>query len=77
MFVFLNYFQSDNDDKTSVKSLKFPAGLFASATPVRRYKQYTEDTLQLALKEIMEGQSINRLVIYTAMFLLTLKRALQ
>merc|ERR1719245_2842946 len=31
-----------------------------SNTPVRRYKQYTEDTLQLALKEIMNGQSINR-----------------
>jgi len=29
-------------------------------TPVRRYKQYTEDTLQHALKEIMNGQSINR-----------------
>ena len=28
--------------------------------PVRRYKQYTEDSLQAALKEIMEGQSINR-----------------
>lgn len=31
-----------------------------SSAPVRRYKQYTEDTLQQALKEIMEGQSINR-----------------
>lgn len=31
-----------------------------SAAPVRRYKQYTEDTLQQALKEIMSGQSINR-----------------
>ncbi|XP_040570896.1 uncharacterized protein [Lepeophtheirus salmonis] len=27
---------------------------------IRRYKQYTEETLQQALKEIMEGQSINR-----------------
>jgi len=34
-------------------------GLLTSA-PVRRYKQYTEDSLQAALKEIMEGQSINR-----------------
>ncbi len=33
--------------------------LFSSA-PVRRYKQYTEQTLQQALKEITEGQSINR-----------------
>lgn len=34
-------------------------GMVASA-PVRRYKQYSEDSLQAALKEIMEGQSINR-----------------
>lgn len=34
-------------------------GLLSNA-PVRRYKQYTEDTLQQALKEIMGGQSINR-----------------
>jgi len=34
-------------------------GLLGSA-PVRRYKQYTETSLQAALKEIMEGQSINR-----------------
>jgi len=34
-------------------------GLLNNA-PVRRYKQYTEDSLQAALKEIMEGQSINR-----------------
>ncbi|QQP49401.1 Uncharacterized protein FKW44_010061, partial [Caligus rogercresseyi] len=27
---------------------------------IRRYKQYTEETLQQALKEIMDGQSINR-----------------
>jgi len=27
---------------------------------VRRYKQYSEDSLQAALKEIMNGQSINR-----------------
>jgi len=31
-----------------------------NSTPVRRYKQYSEDSLQAALKEIMEGQSINR-----------------
>merc|ERR1712240_757010 len=35
------------------------SGLLNSA-PVRRYKQYTEDSLQAALKEIMNGQSINR-----------------
>jgi len=34
-------------------------GLLNSA-PVRRYKQYSEDSLQAALKEIMNGQSINR-----------------
>ena len=33
---------------------------FLSSAPVRRYKQYTEDSLQAALKEIMAGQSINR-----------------
>ena len=37
----------------------FKGGILNSA-PVRRYKQYSEDTLQAALKEIMEGQSINR-----------------
>ena len=31
-----------------------------SSAPVRRYKQYSEDSLQAALKEIMGGQSINR-----------------
>jgi len=35
------------------------SGLISSA-PVRRYKQYSEDSLQAALKEIMNGQSINR-----------------
>jgi len=35
------------------------AGILNSA-PVRRYKQYSEDSLQAALKEIMNGQSINR-----------------
>lgn len=34
--------------------------LLMSSAPVRRYKQYTEDSLQAALKEIMNGQSINR-----------------
>ena len=36
------------------------AGQLLSSAPVRRYKQYTEDHLQQALREIMEGQSINR-----------------
>merc|ERR1719461_2669178 len=31
-----------------------------NSAPVRRYKQYSEDSLQAALKEIMNGQSINR-----------------
>jgi hypothetical protein len=35
-------------------------GGFLGSAPVRRYKQYTEDSLQAALKEIMAGQSINR-----------------
>ena len=59
------FLQSDGEDKSSVKSIKFPAGFFSSGNSVRRYKQYTEDTLQLALKEIMEGQSINRLTTFT------------
>ena len=54
-------------------SPNFPQGLSPSSTksspnsksmistaPVRRYKQYSEDSLQAALKEIMNGQSINR-----------------
>merc|ERR1719419_1201156 len=36
------------------------SSLLMSSAPVRRYKQYTEDSLQAALKEIMNGQSINR-----------------
>jgi len=48
-----------NNAKTSPQSPYKFAGLLNSA-PVRRYKQYTESTLQQALKEIMEGQSINR-----------------
>merc|ERR1712228_362406 len=43
--------------KTSSPNSK--SGLISSA-PVRRYKQYSEDSLQAALKEIMNGQSINR-----------------
>jgi len=31
-----------------------------SSAPVRRYKQYSDESLQAALKEIMDGQSINR-----------------
>lgn len=31
-----------------------------TSAPVRRYKQYSEESLQAALKEIMNGQSINR-----------------
>ena len=39
--------------------LKSDLALLSNA-PVRRYKQYTEDTLQQALKDILNGQSINR-----------------
>ena len=54
-------------------SPNFPQGLSPSSTksspnsksmistaPVRRYKQYSEDSLQAALKEIMNGQSISK-----------------
>jgi hypothetical protein len=44
---------------TSASASRQFCGLMTSA-PVRRYKQYSEDSLQSALKEIMEGQSINR-----------------
>merc|ERR1712001_477948 len=37
-----------------------PGKSMISSAPVRRYKQYSEDSLQAALKEIMGGQSINR-----------------
>jgi len=47
---------SSNSTKCSPNS---KSGLLNSA-PVRRYKQYSEDSLQAALKEIMNGQSINR-----------------
>ena len=36
------------------------SSLLVSSAPVRRYKQYSEDSLQAALREIMAGQSINR-----------------
>jgi len=45
--------------KNSNLSPNSKSGLLNSA-PVRRYKQYSEDSLQAALKEIMNGQSINR-----------------
>merc|ERR1719445_1842231 len=45
--------------KNSNLSPNAKSGLISSA-PVRRYKQYSEDSLQAALKEIMNGQSINR-----------------
>merc|ERR1712109_345100 len=50
------------ESKNSLKSdqLCNINSLLMANAPVRRYKQYTEDTLQLALKEIMNGQSINR-----------------
>ena len=37
-----------------------PGKSMITSAPVRRYKQYSEDSLQAALKEIMGGQSINR-----------------
>ena len=53
---FASFMNSSNDKSEQEKSEN---GLLSNA-PVRRYKQYTEDTLQAALKEIMNGQSINR-----------------
>jgi len=46
--------------KSSSPTSPSKASLLVSAAPVRRYKQYTEDSLQAALREIMGGQSINR-----------------
>jgi len=48
-------FAANNSPPSALK-----AGLLLNSAPVRRYKQYTEDSLQAALKDIMEGQSINR-----------------
>ena len=47
----------NQDQKDAVKN---DPTLLLQNHPVRRYKQYTEDTLRQALKEIMAGQSINR-----------------
>lgn len=48
-------FAANNSPPSNLKS-----GILLNSAPVRRYKQYTEDSLQAALKDIMEGQSINR-----------------
>ena len=45
---------------TSPTSSPLKSSLLVSSAPVRRYKQYSEDSLQAALREIMAGQSINR-----------------
>lgn len=39
---------------------KMSTSCLLTSAPVRRYKQYSEESLQAALKEIMNGQSINR-----------------
>ena len=44
----------------SPTSSPLKSSLLVSSAPVRRYKQYSEDSLQAALREIMAGQSINR-----------------
>ncbi len=46
-------------DFQSAASRLVDAAILSNA-PVRRYKQYTEDTLRQALKDIVNGQSINR-----------------
>ena len=45
---------------TSPSTSPMKSSLLVSSAPVRRYKQYSEDSLQAALREIMAGQSINR-----------------
>merc|ERR1719225_2438940 len=45
---------------TSPTTSPMKSSLLVSSAPVRRYKQYSEDSLQAALREIMAGQSINR-----------------
>jgi len=55
---------SSNSNTTTQAKTSSPnskSGLLSSnSAPVRRYKQYSEDSLQAALKEIVNGQSINR-----------------
>merc|ERR1719189_2222194 len=46
--------------KSSPSTSPMKSSLLVSSAPVRRYKQYSEDSLQAALREIMAGQSINR-----------------
>ena len=55
-------FSSSSFPPTSPNTKGSPPGKSSmiSSAPVRRYKQYSEDSLQAALKEIMGGQSINR-----------------
>jgi len=53
-------FAAANNAISSNQQSPFKFTGMLNSAPVRRYKQYTETTLQAALKEIMEGQSINR-----------------
>ena len=55
-----NATQSTNTATASQPQQPFKFTGLLNTAPVRRYKQYTESSLQAALKEIMEGQSINR-----------------
>lgn len=54
-----NFPQGLSPTSTKSSSPNSKSSMISNA-PVRRYKQYTEDSLQAALKEIMNGQSINR-----------------
>eukprot|EP00088_Acartia_fossae_P038335 TRINITY_DN3971_c0_g1_i4.p1 TRINITY_DN3971_c0_g1~~TRINITY_DN3971_c0_g1_i4.p1 ORF type:complete len:602 (+),score=222.85 TRINITY_DN3971_c0_g1_i4:218-2023(+) len=55
-----NATQSTNTAAAPQQQQPFKFTGLLNTAPVRRYKQYTESSLQAALKEIMEGQSINR-----------------
>ena len=52
--------QAQPQPQLTIGNFDAVASALISSTPVRRYKQYTEQSLQSALREIMEGQSINR-----------------
>ena len=57
---FSSFPSSPFKSSTSPSTSPMKSSLLVSSAPVRRYKQYSEDSLQAALREIMAGQSINR-----------------
>ena len=52
----INSNQSQQQQQPPTTGEALANGLQLCVAPVRRYKQYTEETLQQALREIMEGQ---------------------